>query len=76
MQGVLFSIPECLKTPQDFVRLWLHEASRVYGDKFIEDRDIELFSKLKYTIAQNLFDVSCPTVIHVSTVAIIREIFI
>lgn len=59
MQGILFSIPECLKTPQDFVRLWLHEASRVYGDKFIEDRDIELFSKLKYTIAQNLFDVSC-----------------
>jgi dynein heavy chain len=51
-----------LKTPQDFVRLWLHEASRVYGDKFIEDRDIELFSKLKYSIAQNLFDVSCAAV--------------
>ena len=58
LQGILFSIPECLKTPQDFVRLWLHEASRVYGDKFIEEKDIDLFSKVKHSIAQNIFDVS------------------
>ena len=48
----------CLKTPIDFVRLWLHEASRVYGDKFIEDKDMEMFTKLKYDVAKTSFEVS------------------
>ena len=42
----------------DFIRLWLHEASRVYGDKLIEDKDMENFKKLKLEIAQQSFDVS------------------
>ena len=41
----------------DFVRLWLHEASRVYGDKFIDEKDMELFTKLKFNIAKDSFDV-------------------
>ena len=41
----------------DFVRLWLHEASRVYGDKLIEEKDMELFSKMKFNIAKDSFEV-------------------
>lgn len=42
----------------DFVRVWLHEASRVYGDKFIDDKDISLFNKIKFDLAKQTFDVS------------------
>ncbi|NXK40473.1 DYH17 protein, partial [Piprites chloris] len=45
-QGLLFSTPECLKSPVDLVRLWLHEAERVYGDKLIDEEDQGSFRKL------------------------------
>ncbi|NWW79259.1 DYH17 protein, partial [Climacteris rufus] len=45
-QGLLFSTPECLKSPVDLVRLWLHEAERVYGDKLVEEHDQDSFRKL------------------------------
>ena len=59
LQGILFSTTECVKTPMDFVRLWLHEAGRVYGDKLVENKDMELLSKLKFSIAKDVFEVSC-----------------
>lgn len=58
IQGMLFSTPECLKSPVDLVRLWLHEASRVYGDKLIEPKDITAFAKMKLDIAKSSFEVS------------------
>ncbi|XP_054249766.1 dynein axonemal heavy chain 17 [Indicator indicator] len=45
-QGLLFSTPECLKSPVDLVRLWLHEAERVYGDKLIDESDQKGFEKV------------------------------
>ena len=57
-QGILFSVPESLKNLQDFIRLWLHEASRVYGDKFVDDKDMNVFTKMKFKIATENFDVS------------------
>uniref|UniRef100_A0A4X2M255 AAA+ ATPase domain-containing protein n=1 Tax=Vombatus ursinus TaxID=29139 RepID=A0A4X2M255_VOMUR len=44
-QGILFATPECLKAPLDLIRLWLHESSRVYGDKLIDKKDCDLFQK-------------------------------
>ncbi len=56
-QGILFTTAECLKTPMDMVRLWIHEASRVYGDKLIEAKDIDNFAKLKFDVAKANFEV-------------------
>uniref|UniRef100_A0A8C4MX33 Dynein axonemal heavy chain 11 n=1 Tax=Equus asinus asinus TaxID=83772 RepID=A0A8C4MX33_EQUAS len=47
-QGILFASPECLKGPSDLIRLWLHESSRVYGDKLIDTKDCDLFQKNKF----------------------------
>ncbi|XP_063777851.1 dynein axonemal heavy chain 11 isoform X2 [Pseudophryne corroboree] len=55
-QGILFATPDCLKQPNDLVLLWLHESSRVYGDKMVEAKDCELFKKLIYDTARKYFE--------------------
>ncbi|XP_074840744.1 dynein axonemal heavy chain 11 isoform X2 [Carettochelys insculpta] len=42
-QGILFATPECLKQPSDLVHLWIHESSRVYGDKLMEPEECNFF---------------------------------
>ncbi|KAM6377006.1 LOW QUALITY PROTEIN: dynein axonemal heavy chain 17 [Pluvialis apricaria] len=54
-QGLLFSTPECLKSPMDLVRLWLHEAERVYGDKLIDERDQKGFGKMLVDTCKKFF---------------------
>ncbi|NXJ22597.1 DYH17 protein, partial [Dicrurus megarhynchus] len=54
-QGLLFSTPECLKSPVDLVRLWLHEAERVYGDKLVDEQDQYSFKKLLADICKASF---------------------
>nr|XP_060500991.1 dynein axonemal heavy chain 9-like [Panthera onca] len=44
-QGILFSSVECVKSTQDLVKLYLHESSRVYRDKLVEEKDFDLFDK-------------------------------
>ncbi|XP_062858858.1 dynein heavy chain 9, axonemal isoform X2 [Trichomycterus rosablanca] len=46
-QGILFCKSECLKTPQDLVKIYLHESNRVYRDKMVEDKDFAAFDKLQ-----------------------------
>uniref|UniRef100_A0A8W4FHF7 Dynein axonemal heavy chain 17 n=1 Tax=Sus scrofa TaxID=9823 RepID=A0A8W4FHF7_PIG len=45
-QGLLFSTTEILKIPLDLVRLWLHEAERVYGDKMVDEKDQETLRRV------------------------------
>jgi dynein heavy chain len=54
----LFASPECLKGPNDLVHLWLHESSRVYGDKLIDTKDCDLFQKKMLATAHKYFEVS------------------
>ena len=54
----MFTTPDCIKTPVELVNLWLHEASRVYGDKLIETKDMDTFQKLKFEIAKSGFEAS------------------
>ena len=53
----MFAGSDCIKTPMDFIRLWLHEAGRVYGDKLVDEKDIATFEKLKFDIAKQFFEV-------------------
>lgn len=58
IQGILFASPECLKYPEDLARLWLHETSRVYGDRLIDTNDLDLFQKKMLETADKYFKVS------------------
>uniref|UniRef100_A0A803U1D0 Dynein axonemal heavy chain 17 n=1 Tax=Anolis carolinensis TaxID=28377 RepID=A0A803U1D0_ANOCA len=56
-QGLLFSTHECLKIPSDLVRLWLHEAERVYCDKLVEEKDQESFGRVMMANCKKFFEV-------------------
>ncbi|KAI5736150.1 hypothetical protein M8J76_000441 [Diaphorina citri] len=45
-QGMLFASGDCVRSSSQLVRLWMHEASRVYGDKMVDKKDIETFNKM------------------------------
>ncbi|XP_062482469.1 dynein axonemal heavy chain 17 isoform X3 [Pezoporus occidentalis] len=55
-QGLLFSTPECLKSPVELVRLWLHEAERVYRDKLIDEKDQTTFRKVLGDTCKKYFE--------------------
>ncbi|KAJ8966353.1 hypothetical protein NQ317_001278, partial [Molorchus minor] len=55
-QGLLFSTNDCLNHPCDLVRLWVHECQRVYGDKLIEEKDIDSFMKVQIDIFKKNFE--------------------
>uniref|UniRef100_A0A670JUX8 Dynein axonemal heavy chain 9 n=1 Tax=Podarcis muralis TaxID=64176 RepID=A0A670JUX8_PODMU len=55
-QGILFSTPECLKAPHDLVKLYLHESSRVYRDKMVDEKDFVLFDKLQTEMVKKFYD--------------------
>ncbi|XP_077976399.1 dynein beta chain, ciliary-like isoform X2 [Styela clava] len=57
-QGLLFSSPDCIKSQFDFQRLWLHESSRVYRDKMVEERDSINFDKILGEISKKNFEAS------------------
>ncbi|NXJ94967.1 DYH17 protein, partial [Corythaixoides concolor] len=54
-QGLLFSTPECLRSPVDLVRLWLHEAERVYADKLVDENDQRGFGKMLVDTCKRFF---------------------
>lgn len=54
----MFSTAEVLKTPIDLVRLWLHEAERVYGDKMVDEKDQESLRRVTIVSTKKFFDVS------------------
>uniref|UniRef100_A0A8B9TAI3 Dynein heavy chain 9, axonemal n=1 Tax=Anas platyrhynchos TaxID=8839 RepID=A0A8B9TAI3_ANAPL len=55
-QGLLFSTPECLKQPQDLVKLYLHESNRVYRDKMVEEKDYGTFDKIQLEVVKKFYD--------------------
>ena len=54
---MLFAMPDCAKTPVELVRLWMHEASRVYRDKLLDESDFELFDKVIKDCTKKTFEV-------------------
>ncbi|KAL6090808.1 hypothetical protein STEG23_013234, partial [Scotinomys teguina] len=55
-QGILFSSVECVKSSQDLVKLYLHESNRVYRDKMVEEKDLDLFDKIQMDFLKKNFD--------------------
>ncbi|XP_045383116.1 dynein axonemal heavy chain 9 isoform X2 [Lemur catta] len=55
-QGILFSSVECVKSTQDLVKLYLHESNRVYRDKMVEEKDLELFDKIQTEVLKKIFN--------------------
>nr|XP_006635186.1 PREDICTED: dynein heavy chain 9, axonemal isoform X1 [Lepisosteus oculatus] len=55
-QGILFSTNECLKTPQDLMKLYLHESNRVYRDKMVEEKDFEIFDKIQTDMVKKFYE--------------------
>lgn len=60
-QGLLFSTAEILRVPLDLVRLWLHEAERVYGDKMVDGKDQDVLRRVTMASTKKFFDVSQAT---------------
>ena len=54
---MLFAGPDCVKSPVDLVRVWMHEAKRVYRDKLVDEKDMETFDKLLKDIVKKAFEV-------------------
>ena len=55
--GLLFSSPDCVKTPEDLTRLWVHETSRVYRDKLSDSKDLDTFDKAQKDLLRKKFEV-------------------
>ncbi|KAK2885147.1 hypothetical protein Q8A73_021621 [Channa argus] len=55
-QGILFCTGECLKTPQDLLKIYLHESCRVYRDKLLEEQDFQAFDKLQADTVKKLYE--------------------
>ncbi|XP_032831905.2 dynein axonemal heavy chain 9 isoform X1 [Petromyzon marinus] len=55
-QGILFSTPECIKVPQDLMKLYLHESNRVYRDKMLEEKDFQNFDKIQVDTVKRFYD--------------------
>ena len=53
---MLFANADCCKTPTDVIRLYMHEAYRVYRDKLVDDSDLEMFDKLVKEAVKKTFD--------------------
>lgn len=55
---MLFASTDCVKSPVDLLRLWMHEANRVYRDKLVDSKDLEDFDKLIKESVKKSFEVS------------------
>lgn len=46
-----------MKSPADLLKIYLHESSRVYRDKLVEEQDIQAFDKLQTDTLKKFYEV-------------------
>lgn len=57
IQGVCLSRSDNYFAPDKFVRLWVHEGFRVFGDRLIDDSDVSSFLSWVTEIAEDKFKI-------------------
>ncbi|KAM9806325.1 dynein axonemal heavy chain 11 isoform 1-T1 [Syngnathus typhle] len=55
-QGILFAEPENVQNSTDLALLWLHESCRVYSDRFLDVKDVQVFRKLQMETLHECFE--------------------
>ncbi|KAF0682585.1 Aste57867_25292 [Aphanomyces stellatus] len=55
VQGILLSKPAYFDDTHKFVLLWLHESTRVYGDRLVSLADLNKYNQLALSQAKKLF---------------------
>ena len=53
---MLFTTSSCVTTPLALIRLWMHEANRVYRDKLINLNDLTQYDKVTKEIIKKIYD--------------------
>lgn len=55
-KGIMFATGSCCPDPDSLLRLWVHEATRVYGDKLVDYDDLSNFEKIIKEIVKKGID--------------------
>lgn len=53
----MYAKPDTIRTSNELIRLYIHEAERVYCDKLVDKEDIDLFYKIEREILKKAFEV-------------------
>jgi dynein heavy chain len=58
LKGILYAKPDAIKTPNELIRIYVHEAERVYCDKLVDKEDFDNFYKIERETMKKSFEVS------------------
>ena len=53
-QGLCRAQPNCIQTPLDISKMWVHEGSRVFGDRLVDETDSSRFNDLIYDVSKSI----------------------
>ena len=47
--------PEAIKEPDNFIRLWIHESERIYGDRLVSQENLNQYKQLVFEMTKKSF---------------------
>jgi dynein heavy chain len=54
-QGMLAATERAIKEPDNFVRLWCHEAERIYGDRLVNAANLATYREFTADLVKKAF---------------------
>jgi len=51
-QGLLAAKVEAIKEPDMFIKMWIHEAERIYGDRLVNPADLKKYLKISEEVSK------------------------
>ncbi|KAK7886266.1 hypothetical protein WMY93_025887 [Mugilogobius chulae] len=55
-QGIFIAGPDTVRDNTDLALLWQHESCRVYSDRLVDDKDLQLFQRLQAETVHECFE--------------------